>query len=188
MVRKMTGPKVRLVLLVVFAILALWNSGIHTCARAQSGGAAVVISVPGTENVGIPDVRDLVADPGRASQTYRVKGFGVAADPSGRCLAVTPIPHFAIAQLHDANVPNYVLASAIAERVSVEQLDARVKGYLHLDSLSAEQREAASLIARRKGFVNEEGQPSKDPDDRTDQRQDADDHYTERLLHGIPPW
>jgi len=124
---------------------------------AEPVGVAVVINTELAPAVKLPSLDRVNAEPDRVAQEFRAAGLRVATDPSGRCLAVAPPPAITDNDLTAGKLPNEVLVTGIAERVTPKQYAARDHGYLREDALSAPQRAALRHLARRSQWIDDQG-------------------------------
>jgi hypothetical protein len=122
---------------------------------AEPVGVAVVINA--VQEVELPDLERVAAEPDRIAREFRAAGLRVATDPSGRCLAVTPPPDITDGDLIAGVMPNAVLMTGIAERVTPEQCALRDHGYLREEALSESQRAAFRHVARRCQWIDTQG-------------------------------
>lgn len=121
---------------------------------AEPVGVAVVIA---GQDLNLPDLEQVAAEPERVAQELRAAGLRVVTDPSGRCLAVSPAPAITDDDLAAGKVGEEVLVAGIAERMTERQFAARKNGYLPESLLSAPQKAALRSIARQQQWIDDQG-------------------------------
>ncbi|MHB9105655.1 MAG: hypothetical protein ACYDCO_01250 [Armatimonadota bacterium] len=140
--------------------IPIWITAIFALALALSGWSAepvgVAVVIAGSD-IKLPDLQRVASEPERVAQEFRAVGLRVVTDPSGRCLAVAPASVITDADLIAGKVPDEVLVTGMAERMTAKQYAARDHCYLPENLLSAPQKAALRNLARRKQWTDDQG-------------------------------
>ncbi len=142
---------------VVVGMLAARSGGVASRTHAEPSGTAVVINIDAVPEAKRPNLEELAADPRAAAQELRAAGFVVGLDKTERCLAVTTAAEISDDDVLTRDLADPLLAIAILERLTPEQLAAREYGYLPVTALSAVQQVAAKKLGQRHGFMDKDG-------------------------------
>jgi hypothetical protein len=141
------------------ATVVVLQAALPACApaKADEAPAAIVLSEQAASHMRAPDIEAVRADPQACADALRGVGLRVVVHPDRAIIAATGRRSVSAGRTGVEHATPLALAYSTLSGSSSEQLAQRFQGYLFESHLTGSQREAATMIGKQGGFVDDKG-------------------------------